>query len=127
MNTLKVIVNKPAAVVFEFCLNPDNTPKWIDTIEKEETNEKPSKLGTIYKNKRYNDPTWTEYKITEFEDGKSFTMSETKGNYRVKYVVTPINNESSELEYSEWVDNGEPENPFTQEVLDKLKDVIEKE
>lgn len=53
MNEVKqtIAIEKPAQKVFAFTINPDNTPKWVDVVVEEQTNETPTKLGTIYKNK----------------------------------------------------------------------------
>ena len=44
-------INKPASEVFAFTTDPKNTPLWIDSIEHEEINEWPAKLGTVYRNR----------------------------------------------------------------------------
>ena len=67
---LTITINKPAAEVFSFCLNPKNTPFWVDSIVKEETNEQPTKLGTIYRNVNQAGK-WSEYKVIGFEQNKS--------------------------------------------------------
>ena len=121
---LTILIDRPAEEVFKFTLNPENTPKWIDQIVKEETDETPSKLGTIYRNQR-RDGHWNEYEMTAFEAGKMFVLSNKNGNYHVKYVFKPVSENSCELEYSEWVDKGQIEEPFTIEILQKLKSLIE--
>lgn len=123
---LKVKINKPAHEVFEYSTNPKNTPKWIDSIAEEQTSEWPIKLGTTYRNRGENRD-WSEYEVTAFEQDKLFKLSEKNGSYHVVYTVTPIDENSCELEYYEIVDEGELENPFTQEVLNKLKALIESE
>lgn len=121
---LTVTINRASHEVFDFSLNPKNTPKWIDGIVKEQTNESPTKLGTVYKNQG-NDGSWNEYEITAYEPSIMFVMSKKDGNYHVKYTLKPLGDNQCELEYYEWVDSGDLDEPFTQDILQKLKDVIE--
>ncbi len=123
---LKIKIDKSASAVFEFTTNPKNTPLWVSSIIKEETNEWPVKLGTIYRNTS-DGKKWNEYVMTEFEKDKMFTMSMKCGNYHVKYTFTPSSDNSCELEYFEWVDEAELEEPFTIEILQKLKEVMEEQ
>jgi hypothetical protein len=118
--TLAVDVNKSVSELFAFAINPANTPKWIDSIMIEETNEWPIKLGTIYRN-RGESGEWSEYTVTALKENELFELTEKDGNYRVRYVFTSLSSTSSQLEYSELVENGEIEKPFTQEILNKLK------
>ena len=121
---LKIVIDKPVSVVFEFTTNPANTPKWIDGIEIEETNETPPKLGTIYRNKSKGG-SWNEYEMTAFVKDKMFELSRINGNYHVRYTFTPTIKGTCEFEYYERVDVGELDDTFSQDVLEKLKTIIE--
>lgn len=119
-NSLMIQINRPVHEIFLWLLNPKNTPLWISSIVKEERNEEPTKLGTIYRNCGKNGK-WNEYKITEFVSDKLFTFSASDGNYNCRYIFHPLGKNKTELTYFEWVKSGEIEEPFTQEILEKLK------
>ena len=123
-NKLIVKINKPVHEVFAFTLNPANTPSWISPIVKEEVNEKPTKIGTIYKNQNQNGK-WSEYTVTAYEENKLFIFTSGNGNYSVRYTFTPIGDNATGVEYYEWVNQGDLEEPFTIEVLNELRSVLE--
>ncbi len=122
---MKVEIERPIEEVFAFAINPKNTPKWIDGIVQEETNEWPIKEGSIYRNKGH-DGKWSEYLVAEFEENKIFKLSKKDSAYNVKYIFKPTGESSCEMKYHEWVDEGELEEPFTQDTLDKFRVVIER-
>lgn len=121
---LSIIINKSASEVFEYTLNPENTPKWIVGILIEEINETPPRLGTIYRNKDQSG-NWNEYEMTSFEKDKMFELTRINGDYHVRYTLTPVNEDSCEFEYYEWVDRDELDDTVSQAVLEKLKSTIE--
>lgn len=93
-------------------------------IVKEEANEEPPKLGTFYKNLNREEKL-SEYEITEFVKNKIFSMTSKDKNYHVKYTLKSINENLTELDYYEWVEKGYLEDPFTLDILKKLKRVLE--
>ncbi len=68
--------------MFAFVLDPQNTPRWIDSIEAEETNEWPARLGTVYRN-RNGQGEWRECTVTAYEHNKMFVLSRKDGGYHV--------------------------------------------
>ena len=123
-NKITIIIDKPIEKVFEFTTNPKNTQLWIPSIVEEVAEEYPPKIGTQYKN-RGDDSNWDFYKVIEFQNNKMFTLSDLKDDYHVKYTYRKINDNQTEMEYFEWVKNGELSNPFTEDIIKKLKDIME--
>lgn len=123
-NKLTIKINKPAREVFDFTINPKNTHKWIKSIEIEKSSDWPIKISTKYKNKG-KDNNWSEYKVTDLKQNKVFELVSSDSNYHVRYTYKPIDQNSSEMEYLEWVDKGELDNPFVQSTMEKLKELVE--
>lgn len=123
-NKLTIQINKPVTEVYAFTLDPKNTPRWIDDSSREETNEWPPKVGTIYKNTGKNGAVLT-FIMTEIVPNDHFALVGDDRNYHCKYTFRDLGN-NTELEYHEWMDSGELEVPMTQDVLEKLKTVLEK-
>lgn len=123
-NTLSIIIKTSAQQLFEFTLNPNNTPLWIDGIIQEEIDTENPQLGTHYKNQS-REGGWNEYEVVEFMQNKTFTFKQVNGNYFVKYDFEKIVGTETKMTYTEWVSEGELDNPFSMQPLEKLKSIIE--
>lgn len=121
---LTVRIQKPIHEVFEFTTNPHNTATWIDSVEGERSDVFPPSIGTKYEN-------WdasgkiNQYVVTRYEPPTVFQLDATHQDYKVRYTYTPISEHETELEYYEWSESGELHAPFMQEILEKLKEVME--
>ncbi len=83
------------------------------------------RIGTIYRNVGKTG-VWSSYSVSQFVENSIFELSAADQNYHVKYILTPLSETSCELEYFEWMQMGELDAPFTQDVLEKLKLELEK-
>lgn len=124
-NKLTIFINKPVKEVFEYSLESDNVPKWIDSIKKEIPIERPVKLGTKLKNIGVNNNIWNEYEMIDFQPPKTFTLKRLNGDYFVKYTCTE-KGDGTEFEYFEWAEN-ELDGLMEIEALEKLKKLIEEQ
>lgn len=124
-NRLIAIINKPIEFVFEFTTNPKNTHLWVPSIEEEIATDNHPKLNTKYKNRGKNSE-WDYYEVVEFEENKLFTLKSLNGNYTVQYSYKGLSDDQTEMEYFEWVEEGNLDEPFTESILMKLKSVIER-
>jgi len=125
-NKITIIINKPIEEVFEFTTNPKNTHLWIHSISEEVAEEYPPKIGTQYKNKG-KDSDWDFYKVIEIQNNEIFTLSDLGNNYHVRYTYRKLNDNQTEMEYFEWMQDGDLKNPFTKEIFGTLKLVMEKD
>ena len=123
-NRLIIKIAKPSAEVFAYYTNPKNTPLWWNAVTVEETSEWPIKMGTTYRSKS-KDGNWSEFTVTDLKENEVFELTSKDGKYHVRYTHKPIDENSVELEYYEWVDEGKMEDPYTMEILGKLKTAIE--
>lgn len=125
-NKLTITINAPAQAIFDYTLNPKNTPEWIDGIESEETNEWPVKVGSTYRNVDH-EGNWNQYELVELVDGEAFTLRSTPdANLFVRYTFTKLSEDSTQFDYHEWVEQAPLTHVFTQDALEKLKQIIEK-
>ena len=122
-NKLAVRIRATPKTILDFCLNPKNTPKWIDSIVYEEVNEWPVRVGTIFRNRNPRGE-WAEYKVISLT-AVSFEFASMNFPYHVRYVCKTVRNGFTELEYFEWMEQGEISEPFTIGMLRRLKAAVE--
>jgi len=120
-NKLTITINKPLAEVFSFCITPPKAKLWVPGIINETTNEWPAKVETVYTEYK-NDNTSFNIIVTDYKENDYIEWKTEDGDYHVRYTFTPIDQDITQLEY---VETGNVEKPFTQAVLEKLKQVIE--
>ncbi len=123
-NILTIQIACATQVVFDFTLNPENTPLWIENIAWEKRNTEHPQIGSLYTNANLEGVT-TVYELVEFVPYKTFTLKQVGGMYCVKYDFVEVGQGSTDLAYTEWVTAGELEAPFTQEPLLQLKHILE--
>ena len=123
-NKVNITINRPVEDVFEFTTNPKNTHLWILSIQEEVSDKFPPKIGTQYKNRGKNSD-WDFYTVVEYEPSKIFTLSDLNGNYHVRYTYKKLTDTKTDMEYFEWMKDGELKSPFTQDILYKLRSFIE--
>ncbi len=123
-NNISVVINRAIEDVFLFTITPSNTSSWIPSIEREETDEWPVKIGSRYKSVG-KDGHWSEYVVTDIQTNRIFELVSKDGNYHVRYTYSALTPSQTQLEYFEWMNTGDLKDPFEQIVLDNLKNALE--
>ena len=121
-NRLRIVINAPIEVVFNFTIDPRKTHLWLSSIEEEVCDVFPPKVGSIYKNRGKSD--WRRYKVVELEKNKVFALKCLDEAYSVRYSYRKLGENKTELEYFEWGEISPPFLPIS--YLEKLKRLIEK-
>ncbi len=121
VNKLLIEINKPLKEVFQFCITPPKAKLWVPDIIDETTSEWPIKVGTIYTEFKSNDSSFNII-VIDFKENEYIEWKTENDNYHVRYTFEFIDPNTTRLAY---VETGEVSEPFTQEVLEKLKEVIE--
>lgn len=124
-NQITVVINKSIDEVFEYTTNPKNTHLWIPSISEEVADEYPPKINTEYRN-RGDNLDWNKYKVVDFEKNKIFILFNLEDKYFVKYSYRKLNDNKTEMEYFEWMIDGELSSPFTEDIFGNLKKAMER-
>lgn len=120
-NRLLIRIHKPINEVFAFCITPPKAKLWVPGIIDETTNEWPIKIATIYTEHKDNGTSFNII-VTDFKENQYIEWKTENDDYHVRYTFTQVDQNTTQLEY---VETGNVTQPFTTEVLEKLKDVIE--
>ena len=110
--------------MFEFTTNPQNTHLWIPFISEEVSSEYPPKIGTIYRSCRENG-NWSEMKVMEFKENEKFILSDLDEKLFVKYTYHNLDDNKTEMKYSDWMIDKSFKSPITKDILGSLKKVME--
>ncbi len=120
-HNLTIDIHKPLPEVFAFCITPPKANLWVPNIINETTNEWPAKIGTIYTEYK-NDDTSFNIIVTDYKENKYIEWRTENDDYHVRYTFASLDHSTTRLDY---VEKGNVTHPFTQDVLRKLKEVIE--
>jgi len=122
---LNITIDKPVEDVFAYATDSNNISNWYPSIKEEIPSRIPVNLGARLKNRGDDLDDWSEYEFTEFEKNKVFTLSQIGSPYHVRYTFTDSGDDTTEMEYYEWVNTGELEEPASIKNLELLKKCLE--
>ena len=124
-NMLKVFIDRPPEVVFEYVTNTNNTPKWFTGIAEEESSTPIIGVGTRLRNRVHGSDSWSEVEFIEFVPSKSFTLAEVGGTYKCKYTMTPKDG-GTLFVYEEWNKSDQIFDAADASIVDNLKRNLER-
>ena len=120
-NEIHIIINKSQSEVFEYMLEPKNTPKWIDFIKSETIDTEQIDVGTIYTND------FGTLTVTDYERNVYFELTDQDEKYQCSYSFKKIDDDTTEVIYFEaMLDGSELVEPFDAKYFEVLKELIEK-
>ncbi len=120
-NEIRITIEVPREKVFEFTLEPENTPKWCQGIDREEVDTEQIGLGSKYTNSS------GEFEVTDYERNVYFELSKIGSEYQCSYSYRKIDDEATELIYFEgMLDGSDLDEPMELESFEKLKELLEK-
>lgn len=125
-NLLSIKINVSVEKLFSFTINPNNTHKWIDWIEKEWIEWDKICIWTIYKNICVKGITYN-YELINFIENSIFHLKSKDSNLEVIYFYIKISENESILNYFEFMsDSSNLLYPLWKNNLEKLKNNLEK-
>ena len=119
-NEIRISINAPRSEVFEFTIEPKNTPLWIDSVTEETINTKQIRLGTIYSN------VYGDLEVTDYDSHVFFELTNKKTTYVCSYSYRKIDETTTEIIYFESMEDGSDlSDPMKKESFQKLKEILE--
>ena len=121
---LEITINRPQEAVFEYVIDPNHSPDWIDSFKQETATPWPPRIGTIYHNSNYQDQ-WSDYRVEAFKPPRHFGLALIGGDYHAEYLFSAPAPGSTLIKYHEWVERGELSEPVKLATFEKLKNILE--
>lgn len=119
-NEIRVRINAPREKVFEYTLEPKNTPEWVEDAVEMQTSTEQIGIGTIYSNE------YIGREVTDYEKNVFLELADMDGNYSCSYSFRKIDEENTELIFFESSNDGlELEFPIEKRFFEKLKEILE--
>lgn len=119
-NELRIIIDIPREEVFEFVLEPNNTPRWIDFISEESIDTEQIGIGTIYSND------FGQLKVSDYERNVYFELNDEDKPYQRSYSFRKVDEDTTEIIYFECMTDGsELQEPFDKKHFEVLKEILE--
>lgn len=120
-NEIRVTINAPREKVFEYTLEPKNTPEWVEGAIEMQTDTEQIGIGTKYSNE------YLTREVTDYEKNLFLELTDLDGNYSCSYSFRKIDEENTELIFFEsCTDGSELEFSIEKRFFEKLKEILEK-
>jgi hypothetical protein len=121
---LSILIDRRIDAVFDYLIDPNHSPEWVKEFKEEVASPWPPRVGTVYKNASH-DGQWSEYQVEAFKPPRHFGLTNVSSKYHVEYMLSSPSPTATKLVYHEWVEEGELEEPFTIEPLERLRKILE--
>ena len=120
-NEIRIEISVAQDELFEFTVEPLNTPKWIEGAGKGTVDTEQIGLGTIYTN------SIGQWEVTDYERNVFFELTDKATGYSCSYSYRKIDENTTELVYFESMEDGSDLiAPMEEKHFQKLKELLEK-
>lgn len=121
VNELRITIKAPPEIVFEYTLEPKNTPLWVEEAIEMKTDTNQINLGTKYSNE------FIIREVIDYDHNKFIELADVDGVYSCSYSFRKIDEGNTELVFFESNSDGsELEYPIEADCFKKLKEILEK-